>query len=170
MKCLIFWAAMALVLVAVSADGQPPTPASPERLPIRVQSGGNELIALRNATVAYTSLEQLVVDIGRAGATGPTPIRVLRTSPRQTIDYVFAVTNVATLVVGERVHTFDEGRERYLFTRGEIARSYPPLLERGGWLWLVAVELSREATVIFEVRAVARWPVEAVTITPLSAP
>ena len=73
-------------------------------------------------------------------------------------------------VVGERVHTFDEGRERYLFTRGEIARSYPPLLERGGWLWLVAVELSREATVIFEVRAVARWPVEAVTITPLSAP
>ena len=169
MKCLVFWAAMALVLAAVSAEPQPRTPASPERLPIRVQSGGNELIALRNATIAYTSLEQLVADIGRAGATGATPIRVLRASPRQTIDWVFAVTNVGTLVVGERVHTFDEGRQRYLFTRGEMARSYPPLEERGGWLWLLTVALSREVSVTFEVRAVARWPVEAVTITPLSA-
>ena len=161
---------MALVLVAVSAGAQPRPPAGQERLPLRVQSGGNELVALRNAPVAYSTLEQLAVDIGRAGATRAAPIRVLRASPRETIDYVFGVTNGGTLVVGERVHTFDEGRQRYLFTRGEIARSYPPLLERGGWLWLLAVELSREATVIFEVRAVARWPVEAVTITPLSAP
>lgn len=170
MKGWIFWSVMALVFVAVSAAGQPRPPAGPERLPIRVQSGGNELIALRNAPVAYTSLEQLAVDIGRAGTPRATPIRVLRASPRQTIDYVFGVTNVGTLVVGERVHTFDEGRQRYLFTRGEIARSYPPLEERGGWLWLVAVELSRESTVTFEVRAVAGWPVEAVTITPFPAP
>lgn len=170
MKCWILWAVMALALVAVSADGQPRTPAGQERLPIRVQSGGNELTALRNAPVAYTSLEQLAVDIGRAGAARAAPIRVLRASPRQTIDYVFSVTNAGTLVVGERIHTFDEGRQRYLFTRGEIARSYPPLEERGGWLWLLAVPLSREVSVTFEVRAVARWPVEAVTITPLAAP
>lgn len=161
---------MTLVLVAVSAVAQPRPPAGQERLPLRVQSGGNELIALRNAPVAYSTLDQLASDIGRADATLAAPIRVLRASPRQTIDYVFGVTNGGTLVVGERIHTFDEGRERSLFTRGEIARSYPPLLEGGGWLWLVAVELSREVTVTFQVRAVARWPVESVTITPVSAP
>jgi hypothetical protein len=170
MKCWMLWAVTALVLVAVSAHGQPRPPGGRDRLPIRVQSGGNELIALRNAPVAYTTLEQLVTDVGRAGATRATPIRVVRASPRQTIDYVFCVTNVGTLVVGERIHTFDESRQRYLFTRAEIARSYPPLEERGGWLWLLAVELSRETTVTFEVRAIARWPVEAVTITPSPAP
>jgi len=161
---------MALVLVAVSAGAQPRPPAGQERLPLRVQSGGNELIALRNAPVAYATLDQLAVDIARADATRAAPIRVLRASPRQTIDYVFGVTNGGTLVVGERIHTFDEGQQRYLFTRGEMARSYPPLSERGGWLWLLAVELSREVIVTFEVRAVARWPVEAVTITPMNAP
>lgn len=161
---------MALVLVAVSAGAQPRPPAGQERLPLRVRSGGNELVALRNAPVAYATLEQLAVDIARADATRAAPIRVLRASPRQTIDYVFGVTNGGTLVVGERIHTFDEGQQRYLFTRGEMARSYPPLEERGGWLWLLTVALSREVSVTFEVRAVARWPVEAVTMTPLSAP
>ena len=158
---------MALALLATLADGQPRPPAGAERLPVRVQSGGNELIALRNAPVAYATLEQLAVNIARAGAFRAAPIRVRRASPRQTIDYVFCVTNGGTLVVGERIHTFDEGQQRYLFSRGDIARSYPPLVEGGGWLWLLAVELSRETTVTFEVRASARWPVEAVTITPV---
>lgn len=160
---------MALALAAVDAHAEPRPPAGPERAPIRVQSGGNELIALRQAPVAYTSLDQIVVDVARPGATRAAPIRVVRASPRQTIEYVFGVTNAGTLVVGERVHTFDEGRQRYLFTQGEIARSYPPLEERGGWLWLLALPLSREATVMLEVRAAARWPVEAVTITPSPA-
>ena len=161
---------MALALLASRADGQPRPPGAQERLPFRAQSGGNELVALRNAPVAYATLELLAVDIGRAGATRAAPIRVLRGSPRQTIDYVFCVTSGGTLVVGERVHTFDEDQQRYLFSRGEIARSYPPLVEGGGWRWLLAVELSREATVTFEVRASARWPVEAVTITPVPGP
>lgn len=154
---------MALVLAAVNAEAQP-------RLPLRVQSGGNELIALRNAPVAYATLEQLAGDLARAGGIRAAPIRVVRASPRQTLEYVFCVTNGGTLVVGERVHTFDEGGQRFLFTRAEIARSYPPLLQGAGWLWLVAVELSREVTVTFEVRAVARWPVEAVSLTPVPAP
>lgn len=161
---------VALASFAVGADSQPQPPGGQDRPPVRVQSGGNELAALRDAPVAYTTLEQLMADVGRADATRATPIRVQRASPRQTIDYVLCVTSAGTLVVGERVHTFDEGRQRYLFTRGEIARSYPPLEEGDGWLWLVAVELSRETTVTFEVRAVARWPVAAVTLTPLLAP
>lgn|SRR5574341_516340 len=170
MKCTVLWTMMALALAVVDGHAEPRPVAGPERLSIRVQSGGNELTALRDAPVAYTSLDALVADIARPGAGRATPIRVVRASPRQTIEYVFGVTSTGTLVVGERVHTFDEGRQRYLFTQGEIARSYPPLEERGGWLWLLAVPLGREATVMLEVRAAARWPVEAVTITPSPAP
>lgn len=161
---------MALALLATRADGQPRPTGAQERLPFRVQSGGNELVALRNAPVAYTTLEQLAVDIGRAETMHASPIRVLRASPRQTIDYVLCVTSGGTLVIGERVHTYDEGQRRYVFTRGEIARSFPPLEEAGGWLWLVEVPLSREANVRFEVRGRAQSPVESVTITPLPAP
>lgn len=161
---------MALALLATRADGQPRSPESQERLPFRVQSGGNELIALRNAPVAYTTLEQIAVDIGRPETTHASPIRVLRASPRQTIDYVLGVTSGGTLVIGERVHTYDEGQRRYVFTRGEIARSFPPLEEPGGWLWLVEVPLSREMNVRFEVRGRAQSPVESVTITPVPSP
>lgn len=165
MRWLIVWAMVSSALVAARAEGQPRPPAAADRLPIRVQSEGNELVALRQAPVAYTTIEQLVADVGRPAATRPAPIRVVRAAPRQTIDYVLCVTRDGTLVVGERVHTFDVVQRRYVFTRGEIARSYPPLEAPDGWLWLVEIPVSRETTVTFELRARGRWPVEAIAVT-----
>ena len=75
------------------------------------------------------------------------------------------MTSDGTLVVGERLHTFDADERRYVFTKGEIARSYGPLETPEGWLWLVEVALSREVTVMLEVRALASWPVESVAVT-----
>jgi hypothetical protein len=161
---------MALPLVTAGADAQPAPPAAPRPAPIRVQSGGNEMVALTQAPVAHTTLEQLLADIGRPGATRAAPIRVVRASPRETIDYVLGVTSAGTLVVGERVHTFDESLRRYVFTRGEISRSYPPLVEPAVWRWLVEVGLSREVSVTLELRAPARWPVESVAVTPARVP
>src|SRR5437879_2654720 len=144
------WLVVALVLVAAFVDGQPlPTGGQPAAA-LRLQSGGNELVAAPQAIVASPTLEQLTGEIGVPLAMHEAPIRVVRASPPQTIDYVLCVTKDGTLVVGERVHTFDDAQGRYVFTRGEIARSYPPLGEAGAWRWLIQVPLSREVTVTLE--------------------
>src|SRR3989449_11727619 len=96
---------------------------------------------------------------------GAAPIRIVRAAPQQMIDYVLCVTRDGTLVVGARTETFDPGERRYVFTKGEIVRSYRPLDAPEGWLWLVEVALSREMTVTLEVRAPASWPAESVTVT-----
>ena len=165
MRWLLVVAMVSMALVAARADGLPRPPAAVDRSPIRIQSEGNELVALREAPVAYTTLEQLVADVARPAAIRQAVIRVVRAAPPQTIDYVLCVTNSGTLVVGERVHTFDIATHRYVFTRGEIARSYPPLDAPDGWLWLVEIPLSRETTVTFELRARGRWPVEVIAVT-----
>jgi hypothetical protein len=170
MKLTRLWGMLALALVAPGADAQPRPPAARPPAPIRVQSGGNELIAARTAPVRHRELEQLLAEIGRPDARAAAPIRVVRAAPPQMIDYVLCVTSAGTLVVGERVETFDERQRRYVFTRGGIARSYPPLEEGDGWLWLVEVRLSREAAVTLEMRAPARWPVDAVGVAVSRAP
>ena len=166
MRATSLWGVVALTLATVGADAQPLPPVGRQAAPLRIQSGGNELIAAAHAPVGYTALGDLVADIGGALTRRSAPIRVVRASPPQTIDYVLCVTKEGTLVVGERIHTLDESQRRYVFTRGEIARSYPPLDDAGAWRWLVEVPLSRELTVTLELRARARWPVEAVTVTP----
>jgi len=164
MRWWILGALVSLVAVA-QARSQPRSPAGGDGVPIRVESRGNELYAMRDAPVAYARLEQLVVDIARPSEPGAGPIRVARVSPRQLIAWVLCVTNDGTLVVGERLHTFDADERHYVFTKGEIARSYRPLETPEGWLWLVEVALSREVTVMLEVLAAASWPVESVAVT-----
>ena len=161
---------MALVLVAAVVDAEPLPAGERPAVPFRLLSGGNELVVAPQAPVAYTTLEQLTGAIGAPLATREAPIRVVRASPPQTIDYVLCVTKDGTLVVGERVHTFDDAQGRYVFTRGGIARSYPPLDATGAWRWLIEVPLSREVTVTLELRAHARWPVEAVSVAPPRVP
>jgi hypothetical protein len=139
--------------------------AAADRAPFRVQSGGNELIVVREAPVAYTRLEQLVEDLRRSPEPRAAPIRVVRASPPELIDYVLCVTRDGTLVVGEQVQTFDPGARRYVSTKGEIARSYRPLDTPEGWLWLVEVVLSRELRVTLELRALGPWPVDSVSVT-----
>src|SRR5437773_2694228 len=139
MRWWILGALVSLVAVA-QARSQPRSPAGGDGVPIRVESRGNELYAVRDAPVAYARLEQLVVDIARPSEPGAGPIRVARVSPRQLIAWVLCVTNDGTLVVGERLHTFDADERHYVFTKGEIARSYRPLETPEGWLWLVEVD------------------------------
>lgn len=170
MRVGTFWGVVALVLLAAGVDAQPLPSVGGQVAPLRIQSGGNELVVAPQASVGYTALEDLVADIGDALPKRAAPIRVLRALPPQTVDYVLCVTKDGTLVVGERIYTFDESQRRYVLTRGEIARSYPPLDDGGAWRWLVQVPLSRELTVTLDLRASARWPVEAVTVTPSRMP
>ena len=164
------WGVVALVLVAAFVDPEPLPTGERPAAPFRLQSGGNELVAAPQAPVAYTTLEELTGAIVVPLSTHEAPIRVVRASPPQTIDYVLCVTKDGTLVVGERVHTFDDAQGRYVFTRGGIARSYPPLDATGAWRWLIEVPLSRDVTVTLELRAHARWPVEAVSVAPPRVP
>jgi hypothetical protein len=159
------WVAMVSLVAAAHAEGQPRRSVAVDGLPIRVQSGGNELVAVRDAPVAYTRLEQLVEDIARPAEPRAAPIQLERASPRSLVDYVLCVTRDGTLVIGERMQTFDAGERRYVFVRGDIARSYRPLDTPEGWLWLMEVPLSRELTVTLELRARPPWPIESVMVT-----
>ena len=156
--------AIVSLIAAAHAEGQPQPPVA-DGEPVRVRSGGNELVVVRDVPVAYARLDQLVVDIARPAEPGAAPIRIMRASPPQLIDYVLCVTRDGTLVVGARIETFDPDERRYVFTKGEIVRSYRPLDAPEGWLWLVEVALSREMIVTLEVRAPASWPAESVTVT-----
>lgn len=156
-----------LALAAPAADAQPRSLELQQTAPIRVRSGGNELVVLPQAPVAYTRLEEAVADIGNPDGRRAAPIRIVRASPLQRIDYALCVTRDGTLVLVERVYTFDEGRRRYVFTRGDIARSYPSLPEADAWRWLVEMPLSREVTVTLDMRVRARWPVEVVAVAPV---
>jgi hypothetical protein len=160
---------VALVLIAALAEAQrPPAPAGPAT--IRVGRGANELVAAPDAAVAYATLEGIVHDVARADAAPPSAAQVVRASPPETIDYVLAVTRGGTLVVGERVRTFDAAWGREVFRRGEVARSYPALVEGGAWRWLVEIWVGRGAPVVLELRAPARWPVERVTLRVVTSP
>jgi hypothetical protein len=158
--------ALVVILVLASRAEPQSVRAALDQSLIRVQSQGNELFAMREAPVAYSTLEQIATSIG---GTTPTrtaaPVRVIRMSPPQEIDYLFCVTNGGTLVLGERVHTRAATERPYVFARGAIVRSYPSLSVPEGWLWLVDVPLSRETTVTLQLRARAQWPLESVSVT-----
>jgi len=162
-------AVASLVILAARAEPQSP-PVALDQSMIRVVSQGNELFAMREAPVAYSRLEQMSASLNAAGSTYAAPVRVVRVSPSQEIDYLFCVTTGGTLVLGERIHTRAAGERRYVFERGAIVRSYPSLNVAEGWLWLVDVPLSREATVTLQLRAPAQWPLASVSVTMANVP
>jgi len=163
-------ALVAIVMVAARAEPQS-VPTTLNQSLIRVQSQGNELFAMREAPVAYSTLEQIATGIGgSAPARRVAPVRVIRTSPPQEIDYLFCITNGGTLVLGERVHTRAAAERPLVFARGAIVRSYPSLSVPEGWLWLVDVPLSRETTVTLQLRARAQWPLASVIVTTAITP
>jgi hypothetical protein len=162
-------AVASLLIVAARAAPQSP-PVTLDQSMIRVQSQGNELFAMREAPVAFSTLEQIARGIAATGATRTAPVRVVRASPPEEIDYLFCVTNGGTLVLGERVNTRSAGESRYVFARGAIVRSYPSLSVPEGWLWLVDVPLSRETTVTLQLRAPARWPLAFVSVAMANVP
>ena len=162
-------AAASLVIFVARAEPQSP-PVTLDQSIIRVVSQGNELFAMREAPVAYSRLEQMSASLNAAGSTYTAPVRVVRASPPQEIDYLFCVTTGGTLVLGERIHTRAAGDRRYVFARGAIVRSYPSLNVAEGWLWLVDVPLSRESTVTLQLRAPAQWPLASVSVTMANVP
>ena len=163
-------AVASLLIVAARAEPQSAAPIALDQSMIRVESQGNELFAMREAPIAYSTLEQMSTSIARTSATRTAPVRVVRTSPPQEIDYLLCVTNGGTLVLGERIHTRAAGERRYVFARGAIVRSYPSLSVPEGWLWLVDVPLSRETTVTLQLRARAQWPLASVSVTMADVP
>src|SRR2546428_13584300 len=107
MRSWILGAVVSLIAVA-HAESQPRQPGV-NGVPIRVRSGGNELVAMREAPVAYATLDQLVVDIVRPTEPGAAPIRIVRAAPQQLIAYVLCGTPAGTPVVGARVRPSDPG-------------------------------------------------------------
>jgi hypothetical protein len=169
-RAWILAALTAVLVVAARAEPQSVGTAL-ERSLIRVQSQGNELFAMREAPVAYSTLEQIATGIGGTAAPRTAaPVRVIRSSPPQEIDYLFCVTNGGTLVLGERVHSPTADERRVVFARGSIVRSFPSLNVPEGWLWLVDVPLSRETTVTLQLRAPAQWPLASVSVTTANIP
>jgi len=165
-----WFALVAILMVAARAEPQS-VPAALDQSLIRVQSQGSELFAMRDAPVAYSTLEQIATSIGgSAPARTVAPVRVIRTSPPQEIDYLFCVTDGGTLVLGERVHTLAAAERPFVFARGAIVRSFPSLSVPEGWLWLVDVPLSRETTVTLQLRARAQWPLASVVVTTANTP
>jgi hypothetical protein len=154
-----------LAIVAARTESQPRQTVALDQSVIRVQSHGNELIVMRQAPVAYSTIEQIVESIAVPRRQGAVPVRLVRASPPQEIDYLFCVTSGGTLVLGERVHTLTAGDRRSVLTRGQIVRSYPSLSVPEGWLWIVQIPLSREATVTLQLRAAVAWPLESVAVT-----
>src|SRR5207244_13574041 len=116
MRCWVLGAIVSLIAVA-HAESQPRQPGV-NGVPIRVRSGGNELVVVREAPVAYARLDQLVVDIARPAEPGAAPIRIVRAPPQQLLDYVLCVTRDGTLVAAPRTATFDPGERRTVHTNG----------------------------------------------------
>ena len=168
MKRWILSIVLPLALVVARAESQPRLPAALDQAVIRVQSQGNELIVMRQAPVAYSTVEQMYAGIATPRATGMAPVRVVRASPPEQVDYLFCVTSGGTLVLGERVHASAVGERRFI--RGEVVRSYPSMRVAEGWLWIVQVPLSREATVTLQLRSPVGWPLESVAVTANGVP
>src|SRR2546426_1478009 len=100
MRWWILGAVVSLIAVA-HAESQPRQPGV-NGVPIRVRSGGNELVAMREAPVAYATLDQLVVDIVRPAEPGVAPIRIVRAAPQQ-LDRKSTRLNSSHLVISYAV-------------------------------------------------------------------
>jgi hypothetical protein len=157
--------AILLLVVGTRIESQPSVSAALDQAVIRVRSLGNEMIVMRQAPVAYSTIEQIYGEIGAPRSPGAVPVRIVRASPPEAIDYLFCVTSAGTLVLGERVHTIRAGERTPVFARGQVVRSYPSLQVLDGRVWIVQVPLSREATVTLQLRSPTAWPLESVAVT-----
>jgi hypothetical protein len=155
-----------LLIVGATPAPQPPTWRA-EGADLRVEQGGNTLMARREATVAYETLDRLLAGIESREASRPA-IRLVRGAPGQLIDYHFCVTSDGRLVVGQQVWRGDPGSAGYVFERAELARAYSPLEGDGTWTWLVEISVARESEVTLVARADGdQWPVRHVSMTVL---
>lgn len=146
---------------AVEAQALP----SPSAEWVSLRSDGNEIAARRTALVPYRTLDALTAALQHALPARSQAIRLVRTSPPETTEYVVCVSPEGTLLFGEQVLELDPATRRHVLVRHGVSRGYPPLGHGGPWIWLVELPLSREVNVTLVVRATSRgWPVRSVTI------
>jgi hypothetical protein len=165
------WLVLLSLLLLVGATPLPQPPAwRAEATDLRVERAGNMLVARREVTVAYDTLDRLLVGIESREASRPA-IRLVREAPGQLIDYYFCVTADGRLVVGQQVWRRHPGSAGYAFERAELARAYSPLEDNGTWTWLLDISVARETEVTLVARADGdQWPVRHVSLTVLRSP
>ena len=166
--------ALSIVLItAVSALGLPAWSSSedPASSHVAVDTKESRLVVQRLAPVPYKSAEEVAIAIEGSLPASAAAIRLTRTMARETVDYVFGVTEHGRLVVGRQFRRYDAEQRSYVFEKGEVWRAFSPLDRPGAWTWLVPIEASRGMPVTMELRAQdERWPVKRVAITLLRAP
>jgi hypothetical protein len=156
-----------LVLAPPPSAAQVPSEWSSGGTDMRLVREGNTLLAPGLAPVRYSQVADMLSDIERP--LSPAAMRLTRVVPGRLVDYFFCVTLEGRLVVGQQVWRQDASR-RWVFERGEIARSYSPLESGGPWTWLIDVPLARESEATIVVRAEGEWPLRSVSINLLRTP
>lgn len=133
---------------------------------VKFTADGNELVVRRAVPVQYTRLEEFASAIQQSLPASAAAFRVVRASPPEVLEYVFAITEDGGLLVGEQQRRFDFGERTYTFAHGRLDRTYRAVDGFAPWMWLVDVPLTREVEVTLEVRAEGAWPVRSVLVTP----
>jgi hypothetical protein len=164
------WAmALGVLLVLVPGPGaaQVPSEWSSAGTDVRLVREGNTLLVHGLAPVRYSQVSDMLTALERPQS--PAAMRLTRVAPGRLVDYFFCVTLEGRLVVGQQVWREDVAR-RWVFERGELARSYSPLESGGPWTWLIDVPLARESEATIVVRAEGEWPLRSVSINLLRTP
>ena len=156
-----------LVLAPWPSAAQVPSEWSSGGADLRLVREGNTLLARASAPVPYSQVADMLADIEQPAT--PAAMRLSRVAPGQIVDYFFCVTLQGRLVVGQQVWREDASR-RWVFERGELARSYSPIESGGPWTWLIDFPLARESQAIIVVRAEGEWPLRSVSIDLLRTP
>ncbi len=156
-----------LVLAPWPSAAQVPTEWSAGGADLRLVREGNTLLARAWAPVRYSQVAEMLAEIERPVT--PAAMRLTRVAPGGLVDYFFCVTLEGRLVVGQQLWREDPAR-RWVFERGELARSYSPLESEGPWTWLIDIPLARESEAMIVVRAEGEWPLRSVSINLLRTP
>jgi hypothetical protein len=156
-----------LMLAPSRSAAQAPFEWSSGGADLRLVREGNTLLTRASAPVRYSQVADMLADVEQPVT--PAAMRLTRVAPGQLVDYFFCVTLEGRLVVAQQVWREDASR-RWVFERGELARSYSPLENGGPWTWLISIPLARESEAMIVVRAEGEWPLRSVSIDLLRTP
>lgn len=159
------------LLTALPSEGfgQPAGRLSGPRVEVEYQ--GNRFAHLMSVPIYFRDLSDLMEALDKKSLPERHMAVLQREFPRELIGYVVAVTREGTLIVGAQIHSWDAEKNRFVFSRAEIYRSYPPLNGTRPWTWLVPIPVGREYEATLEVHAIVdRGPVRGIRMTLSNAP
>ncbi len=162
MKAVLFWVLFFLAF-PLEGFGQPLGHLVGRR--VEVEHQGSRFAHLTSTLVYFHDLSDLTAAIEGKSLPQRHMAVLFRDSPRELVGYIVAVTREGTLVVGAQIHSWEPEKRRYVFSRAEIHRSYPPLNGARPWKWLVPISVGREYEATLEIEAVAdRLPVRGLRV------